>query len=42
MEFLYMGLENDKNKSIAESMRKMDIMNNMVAVEFKTPMENLE
>lgn len=42
MEYLYMGLENDKNKSIAESMRKMDIMNNMVAVEIKTPAENLE
>ena len=40
-EYLYMGLENDKNKSVAESMRKMEIMNNMVAVEIKTPEENL-
>jgi len=40
-EYLYMGLENDKNKSIIESMRKMEIMNNLVAVEMKTPEENI-
>ena len=39
-DYLYMGLD-DKYKSIAESMRKMEIMNNMVAVEIKTPEENL-
>jgi hypothetical protein len=39
-DYLYMGLD-DKYKSIAESMRKMEIMNNMVAVEIKTPEDNL-
>lgn len=39
-DYLYMGLD-DKYKSIAESMRKMEIMNNMVAIEIKTPEENL-
>ena len=40
-DYLYMGLQNDKHKNVAESMRKMEIMNNMVAVEIKTPKENL-
>lgn len=40
-DYLYHGLENEKKKSIAESMRKMEIMRNMVAVEIKTPAENL-
>jgi len=40
-DYLYMGLQDDKAKSMAESMRKMEIMNNLVATEIKTPAENL-
>jgi hypothetical protein len=41
-DYLYMGLRDDKVKNMAESMRKMEIMNSLVATEIKTPEENLE
>ena len=41
-DYLYMGLKDDKAKSMAESMRKMEIMNSLVATEIKTPAENLQ
>jgi hypothetical protein len=40
-EYLFMGLKQDKHKNMVESMRKMEMMNNMVAKEIWTPAETL-
>jgi hypothetical protein len=38
-QYLFMGVKEDKNKNITDSLRKMEMMNNMVATELKTPGE---
>jgi len=40
-DYLFMGLQDDKTKNMTESMRKLDIINNLVATEIKSPLENL-
>ena len=40
-DYLFSGLQDDKQKNIAESIRKMAMMNNLVAKEIQTPSELL-